>query len=184
MAREREGPTNSKDQHPIRAQIIFKGNEFTRRLPVNAGVPKATFPQTRFVIIVGELNESDGTIGFRKVTDMPKVYPMDLPHKPLSEANAMHNKGEVKGSSLRTVRKRGASISGIDVEEGYKNRGGTGKKVPKPSSSFMFGATPRELYKQSKRVTREERRKRKQNSEPLKPRRRLIQLYEYKASPN
>ncbi len=182
MGKEDEKP---QAERTVRAQIVFSGDEFIRYFPVKSRKKIFLFPQTRRVRILGSLDEETGDVGFTPVRKVTGIYPSEFPHAHLSEANSMHNKRETEGKSLRTVRRRGASTWGRDVEADYRIRGATGKKIPKPPWSFMLGDTPTNLDRQSKRVKKEMREKEKTRKIiSTRFKRRLIHLYEYNVSPN
>ena len=83
------------------------------------------------------------------------INPSDLPHVPLSQAESLHDLADVEGKSLTTVRKQGASTSGVDVSKIIKSRGGNPDHRPVKTGGFFMKSTPHEVAKERRRKKQE-----------------------------
>lgn len=123
--------TIKREMEIARAEYI--GPPFNVRLDTGTGDPGPL--QRRTVRIVRSIRPDTGRTVFRAASKSPTIV-SDLPHLPLEEALKTSDIAETD-VALTTARKGGASTAGVDMEEIFRGRGGTGKRLIKKGGFFI-----------------------------------------------
>jgi hypothetical protein len=113
------------ERQPEQAQVQIVNPDFRKK--VESGRDDSPF-QERTVRIIGG-TRPDGTVFHRPAEGLP-VVPSDFPTIAVDEAERFIDPADAS-RSLQTARKDGASLPSRNVERERKERGATGKKVPK-----------------------------------------------------
>ncbi|OGM03172.1 hypothetical protein A2115_00025 [Candidatus Woesebacteria bacterium GWA1_41_8] len=126
----------------------FEGKSFRRKVS-----PDLPHLQERQVRIASGYSERTGGDVFLAANEV--ATPSDLVHAPLSRAEELDIANVTDGPSLSTVRKRGASTPGIDINAEYRSRGGDPEYRPKKTGGFFLESSAQEVFEERQRKIRE-----------------------------
>ena len=144
-------------EHVILAQVVFEAKSFRRRLKLHQGEKEASVFQERKSRIVAGFNETTGKTIF-VAAEQTTVLLDELPHRRIDHFGVIYDATECEGTSLLNVRKKKVSRPGIDVEEGYRQRGGIGQQVSK-KGGWLLGASPTAIAGENKDAEKDEKRR-------------------------
>lgn len=126
-------PEDQVDHSGAQAQVELVGDKFHRHPAGRKDIP-VTVKRVR---IVAGTDPQVGQTIYEPVHDLPPtVTPSDLPHVPMATGEAQDIALE-GAPSLRTIRKRGSSTSGTDLDRETRARGGNPDHRIEKSGGFF-----------------------------------------------